>query len=472
MEWGWRAIHFPGQLWHSLTDAKQPFLMWLFGVGQTLFADPLIGSRLISVLAGVLSLTAIWKIAIKYFNLKVAVLACLVYCFVPTFLFFDRQALMESGLTAASLWSLYFFLSLRDRPNLKTAVFLGCVLGLGFFIKNSAALFLLGFLAIQIISSFKKGFPVVKQATLTFYVLITFLLINLPLFFQPLYWSTLNTNSRWTFTFTELLGFPFQQWFTNLLGNLELIFVHFTPALFILCLIGLVSLFKSQKPGYRTLLLWFLLPLVPYLLTQKFMNFMIWRYQTPLLAVAPLIIGYALSKFKPLIIGVFLFLPFVFSLILVADPIAFFNLQSKLTRYSYIEGYVTGSDTGYEVNAIVSYLKNLSKSQPIFVGLAVHTFNPESGIWAYFRKDPAVTVTYFDSGLMDPEIMRQVACLAAVRPVYFVAKLNDTAGLDKYLELVTVITNSQNSDYATIYTLKKDCTGPTVVLDLETPITH
>ena len=70
MEWGWREITIPGQAFHSLYDAKQPFLMWFFGLGQIIFPDPLFGSRLTSVFTGLLSLLGLWLISKKLFDQK------------------------------------------------------------------------------------------------------------------------------------------------------------------------------------------------------------------------------------------------------------------------------------------------------------------------------------------------------------------------------------------------------------------
>jgi 4-amino-4-deoxy-L-arabinose transferase-like glycosyltransferase len=471
MEWGWRAIHFEGQLFHSLNDAKQPFLMWLFGMGQTVFPDPLFGSRFVSVLTGLLSLVGIYFIGRKYFDEKVARLAGLFYIAIPFFVFFDRQALMESALVASSVWSLYFYLEMRQRPTLKNSLLLGLVLGLGFFVKNTAALFLLTFLVLQTLSAFQKNFPAAKQATLTIFSLTAFLAVNSLLFFQPLYWSTLSTNSRWTFTLKELFSFPVNQWGTNLLGNIELSFIHLTPPVFILALVGMWLAFRSEKKEHRIILLWLGLPFIPYLLTERFMNFMIFRYLTPMLPLITIFAALAVSQKTKFLLPLVVF-PAIFSAILLIDPAGFFRLQSKLTKYSYQDGYVTGFDTGYQVNEIVRYLKEKSVNEKIYVAIAVHTFNPESGIWAYFRKDPNVTVSYFDQGLFYPGDLDKVDCFTANRPLFFIAKLNDTVGLSKFLEKVTVISNKYNSDYSTVYILKRNCTGTTINLSLENPINH
>ncbi|OGI26954.1 MAG: hypothetical protein A2184_02100 [Candidatus Moranbacteria bacterium RIFOXYA1_FULL_44_7] len=133
---------------------------------------------------------------------------------------------------------------------------------------------------------------------------------------------------------------------------------------------------------------------------------------------------------------------------------------------------MTGSDTGYQVNNIVKFLKDQSRTSPIVVGIGVHSFNPESGIWDYFRKDPNVTVSYLDSRLFDPQVLNNIECLSSDKPFFFIAKLDDTVGLEKYFEKVTVITNPHNSDYSTVYTFKTNCSSPPILLNLSQPITH
>ncbi len=470
MEWGWRAIHY-GQWFHSLHDAKQPFLMWFFGIGQTLFSDPLFGSRIFSAITGLITLWGIWHICISYFDKKTAIYSCLAYISIPFFVFFDRQALMESAVTAAAVWSFYYLTKLHLRPKLLTALTLGCILGIGFFIKNSALLSVLASIAASLYYFKTRRSLPVKIITFSIYSLLAFLFLNLPLLFQSQYWTTLHTNARWTFTLSELAALPISQWMTNFIGNFELIFVHFTPPVFFLCLFGLILLARHKHYYFYPLLIWIVVPLLFFTLTQRFMNFMIFRYLTPLLPLCTIPIGFAIHS-KPKLLLPLLIFPGIFSSLLIFHPETFFRLQSRITRYSYTDGYITGFDTGYQVNSIVNYLRTKAKKTPIYVGIAVHSFNPESGIWAYFRKDPRVTVTYFDSRLFDHGFAEKVDCLTSDRPLYFVAKLNDTAGLDKYIQKETTITNSKNSDYSTIYTLKGNCTTNVFHLTLSNPVTH
>jgi 4-amino-4-deoxy-L-arabinose transferase-like glycosyltransferase len=472
IEWGWRELTIPGQAFHSLYDAKQPFLMWFFGLGQIIFPDPLFGSRLASVICGLISLLGLWQLSKKFFDPKIVILSTLVYCLVPNFVFYDRQALMESALVASVIWSVYFLLQLLHTQKLKYSLFLGLSLGLGFFTKNTAAVFLVTTLLIILFQSFKHKNLFYALSLSQISILLTFILVNISLFFQPMYWQTLSSNSRWTFTLLELLKFPISQWLSNTIGNLELIIVHFTPPLAILFFVGLYQALTGKHKHLKILAWWFLVSVFFFLVSLRFMNFMSWRYQTPFLAIAPILIAYPLSKLHKYLQAIVFVFPALFSLILIFNPVGFFRLQNQLTRFSYIDGYVTAYDTGYQLNAIVDYLKARSRKSPILVGIGMHSFNPESGIWDYFRKDPNVTVSYLDSKLFDPGILDKIDCLTLDKPFYFVAKLNDTVGLEKFFTKVAVITNPYNPDYSTIYTFKTNCPGKTVFLNLTNSITH
>lgn len=254
-------------------------------------------------------------------------------------------------------------------------------------------------------------------------------------------------------------------------NNAEIAAVHLTPPLFILLLIGLWQLYKSPRPGAKLLLGWIFIPGLLYLLLLRSTDSVVFRYLTAFIPLALIPLALPLAKYPKFLLPL-LALPALFSLVFIFQPISFFRLQTKFTHYSFLEGYVTGIDTGYQLNEIVKYLKDKTKQGPIFIGLAVHSFNPESGIWNYFRKDPNAVTSYLDAKTFPPGTLNQVECLSVDRPLYFVAKQNDTAGLEKFLGKITIITNPYNSDYSTIFTLKTPCTGPTLYLDSSRPVNH
>ena len=115
------------------------------------------------------------------------------------------------------------------------------------------------------------------------------------------------------------------------------------------------------------------------------------------------------------------------------------------------------------MHAIRSFFQD---KQNIIIATKVAAFNPEAGLLTYYRRSPNVQITFLDSRTLGPEIS-DYDCLSTGKPTYFVAKLNDTAGLERFLVNPIRITNPYNPDYSTIYTLKSNCPpSKTAYLDL------
>lgn len=151
LDWGWRMTHVPGFLYYSLYDAKQPFTMWLFGIFINFFPDPLFAGRFVSLLLGLLTLTGIYFLGKSLFNKRVGFVASITYTIIPIFVLFDRQALLESAISASGVWGLYFVTkALKGTRSVKSELLAGLSIGLGFFSKSSALLFLLPTLIIFI----------------------------------------------------------------------------------------------------------------------------------------------------------------------------------------------------------------------------------------------------------------------------------------------------------------------------------
>ena len=135
LDWGWREIHSPNHLFYSLYDSKPPGIMWLYGLAQSVVSDPLLAGRLVTVFFGLLTTIGLYLIS--------GPLAASLYTLVPIFVFFDRQALMETPLAAAGVWIYILTLRLQKLPTLKNALLLGFVLGASLLIKTNAILFAL-----------------------------------------------------------------------------------------------------------------------------------------------------------------------------------------------------------------------------------------------------------------------------------------------------------------------------------------
>ncbi len=449
LDWGQRAILLPNQLFYSLFDSKQPLLIWLFGLSNFIIKNPLIAGRLISVLTGFLSLLAIYLICKNFLNLKTAYIACFIYIMSPIFVFFDRQALMESSITAVGLWSLFFYLKLVKEKSIKFAVLLGIVLGLGFFVKTNTIFFALIILMLAI-----NNLQILSQLFIT---LLTSQIILLPLYLQDSFWSTLGSNSRYSLTISEIAKLPITIWLNNLKSFMDIGFWQLSPFLFIL-IFGIYLFLKNQQK--KIIFYWFILGILMITLTARDINP---RYLVPFLPLI-LIFGANLinqlsSKNKIityLLLGSTTICACYLTLVQIISPLRYFSFLDSYTRQSQKLQYVTGWTSGYAIPETISYLKN--KKIKMVVGVRLDTGNPESAVFAYFRTSKNIFPIYFDAKLFGSKL-DTVDCLSTDYPFYFVSRDEQLAGLNKYLVEEKKYYKPENKSYVGIYKLKSNCQG-------------
>src|SRR3989338_972947 len=70
--WAQVALHDPANRFISLEDGKQPLFIWIAAIFQKFISDPLLASRLVSVVAGGFSLVGIYLLAKLFFDKKTA----------------------------------------------------------------------------------------------------------------------------------------------------------------------------------------------------------------------------------------------------------------------------------------------------------------------------------------------------------------------------------------------------------------
>jgi 4-amino-4-deoxy-L-arabinose transferase-like glycosyltransferase len=451
IDWGWRTTHISGLFFFPLAFYKMPLIMWFFGFAQYLVSNPLIAGRLVGILTGWLALSGLYKLTRTVFNLHTAVIACLLYIFVPIFVFFDRQALMESALSAAGLWSCYFLYRLVERPKILWSSFLGLSLGLGCLTKANGLIFVPPAFLIIFYSAWKDKphrFKLLTHTIITFSVL---LLIMSPILFQSLFWQTIHNVSDFTLTLKELLGFPFLIWSKNLLVHIEIGFWYLTPLLFLTVFLG-----------------WKKIPIVTAwsIITLVLTTFLVRngspRYLVPYLP--PLLIFSANWLSKNIRLAPFFILPALsISCLLIINPPVYFILLSHLTKYSQSFEYFSGQNTGYQALATINYLQRNLPDRPIYVSVAANAGNPEQAVFNYMRRRPDTYIGYLDDKIFPN--LTSISCFSSSVPVYFVARHNEQGDLYRFFSLVATVKNPYNNDYNNIYTLNSHCTGTTVSLD-------
>ncbi|HYM65001.1 MAG TPA: glycosyltransferase family 39 protein [Candidatus Sulfotelmatobacter sp.] len=459
LDWGWREINTPGYLYYSLYDAKQPLLMWFFGIAQILFKDPLFAGRLVSVFCGFLSLVGIYKLSQKLFDTKTAFIASLFYSIIPIFSFYDRQALMESSIATVGIWTIYFILNLFEKKDFRSGIFIGIILGIGFFIKSSSLIFLISYLILTLylvkISSKKT-----KIFEITFVSVVIFLAVIILLLINPLFWDTFKTNSRFTLTLGEIFSLPVYIWVQSILTNFKILFFYLTPIVFLGSILGFFYIFKDSK-NFKIFTLFFIICILLETFTVRqasdryllpFVTFFI----IPFARIAVLL----LKKNKNLGISFFivsLLVPLSLTFYQVINPPSYIISMGKISGYTN-SAYLSGFTSGYGINDVLNYFNKISSSEKIVIGIAENTGNPESAINIYFNKNKNVKVVYFDSRLFDMDLSNY-DCLKTNSQVYFVSRDNQLVGLDKFLEKIKTIKNPYGTNTIGIYKLKTKCSG-------------
>lgn len=466
LDWAWRETTQPGLLFYSLYDAKQPLLMWFFGIAMQVLSDPFFAGRFVSVICGLITLLGIYSLGKTYFTSRVAVLASLLYIITPLFSFYDRQALMEAGVGAVGIWVLWYALRFWKNGKASDAVYAGVLLGVGFFIKSSALIFLAAFILISIWLWWKK--QTVTFVPL-FYSSAAFLSTIVLLLLQPRFWQTLSSNSRYGFGFRDFLSLPLVEWGTNLLGNGEIGVLFMTPVVFCCSILGLVVAFRRQKKQVGILVVWvvivlFLQTVVVRSTSQRYLV----SYLPPLLMFAAYFLVLLLEKYKgflrqSMMVTLLFLIPLVITMVQVYNPVLYFRMYS-FSRFSE-SSYLTGGTSGYGIKEAIAYIETLPKKGKIFVGESLYTGNPESAVMIWFAKSRTVTVGYLDRRLLG-DIVDKSECLKAGIPVYFMSKGDDVAGLEKFLENMVYLKNPYNKNVIGIWKAKENCTGDVLPVQL------
>lgn len=455
IDWANKEINTKGLLYYSLYDGKPPLLMWIFGLFHKFIGDPLLAGRLVSVIAGFFTLLGIYKLSEKYFGERTARLSGLFYVAIPIFVFFDRQALMESALCAVGIWSIYYFLDLIGKPGIKNAIILGIIWGLGVFIKQSALIFIIAEILIFTGIHLKK-----RDRKFNVHFLLSLFIsqaVLLPLYFQKEFWTSLSTASRFAMSFKEIFSFPISTWLQNLRGIFMIPFWYLGPLILAASVVGF---FIAKNGQQRRLGIYYLISLFLVLIFSIIVSP---RYLVSYLPLSLIFAAHTFTlskfdnKFKRIsLIVLIVFVPTVWSLVLIFNPINYFETLNKVTKYSQESEYVSGWTSGYATTNALSFIRQVSEKTPVVIGVRLDAGNPESAVFAYFNYSTKVLPIYFDSKIISQEMLKY-DCLMSNYPFYFVARDNNLAGMDKFLVKVNEFKNPVGERSVGIYTLKSSC---------------
>lgn len=382
-----------------LSDGKTPLFMWLLVPFLKIFSDPLFAGRFISVISGFFTLLGVFFLSKRVFNTRTAFWAGLLYVITPYTVFFDRMALVDSMLSAFTVWTLYFAVWLVKNIRLDLAMILGYLMG-GAILTKTPGMFNLFLLPLTIIG-FKREKGRGKYALVRLVVLwavaigIALMMYNI-LRLGPNFHMLSSRNADYVFSPMELAGRPLDPFIPHFNDISDWFPKLFTWPILVSVILGIIyigfglwrQLFTGQYLLRAVVLLWAILPL---LVNMAFLKTFTARYLLTSVPLLLVIAGFGVTKLLPpfayvkklplvLILVVLLPLPLYFNYSLLTIP-----EKAPLPRAER-RGYFEDWTAGYGFSDIAKFLISKSQNQKIVLGTAGYFGTLPDGIQIYLDK--------------------------------------------------------------------------------------
>lgn len=389
-------IHWAKVAWHdaswrfiSLTDGKQPLQTWGTIPFLKLFPDnALLAGRLFSVATGFAGLTGMFILLFYLFGKRAAIIGGFIYVFTPYFLFYDRLALVDSGVNAGFIWILFFSILLARTKRLDVALLFGLTTGLSLLAKSSVRIFL-AFSALAPVLFVERKIKKNLSQFINFYFLFSIVtVVSLVIYniqrLSPFFHYVAEKNNTFIMTFAEFKQNPFASFFHNIQIIPEYVINESGFVLIVFALLGIWKLIKQDKRLATYLLSWII---IPFLALAFFSKVIYPRY---LIFFASLLVIFASYYFtditrppKPwrrwisyLLIMMF-FSYYNYTLLFDYQKIPF----PEIDRGQYIEG----ATAGWGAKEIVDYAREKSKEKPVIL-LAEGSFGLIGDVLDVFTK--------------------------------------------------------------------------------------
>lgn len=408
------------------SDGKTPLFMWLMIPLFKIFNDPLFAGRLLSVMSGLFTLMGAFFLSRKVFNLKTALWVSLFYVITPYTVFFDRMALVDSMLSAFTIWTVYFAIWLSQTLRLDVAMILGYLMG-GAILTKTPGLINLLILPFSILSFKRSGKNSLVKLVFLWLVAIGIALVLYNLLrLGPEFQKLSQRNTDYVFSPLELVDRPLDPFIPHLNDMKDWFPKLFTIPTLLLISVGIFYAVKKLNRQALVILIWLL---VPMLISMTFLKTFTARYL--LASVAPLLIfaGYGIEKVSQRITPVVLlilvvFLPLVFDYQLLTNPPP--QSLPKEERKGYFEDWTAG----YGFKDIAQFLLAKNKLRPVVVGTEGFFGTLPDGLYIYLDKSKISIVG------SSATISAQIRNAAEDHPTYFVGNKKGLEGSVKNVQLI------------------------------------
>lgn len=389
-----------------LSDGKTPLFMWVMMPVFKVIADPLLAGRTLAVFTGFATLVGVFLLGITFFNKRIALLGAFLVAITPFIIFFDRMALVDTMLSVAVIWSIFFALLLVRYPRIDLAMVLGYFLGTGLLTKTPGMFNVVTVPLAVLTMNFSANGRVGRVLKLFGLFLIS-TAIGLGIYnilrLGPGFTNLNSRNQDYVRNPLDLLNNPLDPFLPHLGDVADWWRLFFGYPLIFAIFAGIVFAVLKRNKYLLTILLIALVPtIVQMLLLRTFTARYFLFTVPPFLIVAAFGIDNFLSSAKKYL-NIFTVL---IVLILLAWPAFFmqkllYDIENTPLPKNERRGYLEDWTAGYGLREIGSYLNNESKNGRIIIGTEGSFGTLPDGLQIYFDKNTNVAFKPGNSSLSD-----------------------------------------------------------------------
>ncbi|MEK9179532.1 MAG: glycosyltransferase family 39 protein, partial [Patescibacteria group bacterium] len=366
----WAKIAWKDAAWRfiSLTDGKQPLQTWGTIPFLKIFSsNALLAGRMFSVTTGLVALVGMISLLWYLFNKKTAYIGGLLYVVTPYFLFYDRLALVDSGVNAFCIWMLLLSILLANTRRLDVALIFGLTAGMGLLAKSSVQLFL-GLAVFAPLLFVKLPLKKSVKSTVNYYFLflitigISYAIYNIQRLSPYLHFVAVK-NSTFILSLSEFLANPFALF----LGNFKTVpYYVFSELSFTIAGVSILGFYLLAQKNLRLAAYIALWIVVPFLAISFFSRVFFPRYAIFFGSLLVIPAAYFIAQYKNKLV--------VYGLLLLIFVSSGFYMYSIYFDYSKLPfppidkgQYVEGETVGTGAPKIMEYARKLSKKQRVVI---------------------------------------------------------------------------------------------------------
>lgn len=418
-----------------LSDGKTPLFMWAMIPLFKIFKDPLFAGRFLSVISGYITFLGVLFLGWRIFNRKVGLWAGFFMAITPFIVFFDRMALVDSMLSAFSIWSLNLALLLIQYQRIDLAMALGYSLGGGLLTKTPALFNIMSLPATLLAlhwRSAKLKSKLFKMLGLWLIVLIiTFAIYNI-LRLGPGFNNLNSRNQDYVFSPYELKGRMLDPFIPHFRDLTDIFPKFLTWPMLILIFAGITLAFSKKNFPALVVFTWSLIPL---LIQMAFLKTFTARYLLPSIAPLLCLAAYSMANLTAVFKINKFFLTLFLLVLISAWPIFidyhFLTNTAQALLPASEKGYWKSWTAGYNLKEIAAFFDQQSEKNLVIVGTQGSFGTLPDGLQIYLDTNRQVVIigggSAIDNGLRKAAEKNQT---------YFVANRSYNVGIEEGLTLI------------------------------------